>query len=194
MLEWKNMKDIIPKDVRMLNVIDEKDNIIRKATREEIHKKGLLHREIHVWFYTAKREIIFQHRAKDKDTFPDLLDATVGGHIEMEQDYEDAAIKEVEEETGIKVDIKDLHFIQTIRSEAHDPVTKMTNNVIRAIYAYRYEGKFENLKVEEEEALGFEAWPIAKLLHISEEDRKYFIPAVFRKEMLEIFDKISKLA
>jgi len=64
---------------RRLNIVDEEGNIVGEETRENIHKNGLLHREIHVWLYTPNREIIFQHRAKDKDTYPDLLDASVGG-------------------------------------------------------------------------------------------------------------------
>ena len=88
-------------DNRKLNIIDENGNITGEETRENIHKQGLLHREIHVWFYTPKGEILFQHRAKDKDTYPDLLDATVGGHVEIGADYESAALQELEEETGI---------------------------------------------------------------------------------------------
>jgi len=45
-------------------------------------KKGCFIEKIHVWFVTPDGEIIFQRRAKDKDTYPDLLDATVGGHVE----------------------------------------------------------------------------------------------------------------
>jgi isopentenyldiphosphate isomerase len=70
-------------DNRILNIIDEEGNILGEATRQEIHEKGLLHGEVHVWFYTPDRQLIFQHRAKDKETWPDLLDATVGGHVEI---------------------------------------------------------------------------------------------------------------
>src|SRR3990167_4461167 len=104
------------KDDRKLNIVGEDGEVIGEATREDIHKQGLLHREIHVWFFTPKDEIIFQHRAKDKDTYPDLLDATVGGHVEIGSDYEDSALKEMEEETGIKANKNDLHFIETIRN------------------------------------------------------------------------------
>ena len=82
-------------DNRKLNIIDEDGKIIGEETRENIHNRGLLHREIHVWFYTAKDEIIFQHREKDKDTYPDLLDATVGGHVEIGSDYENTALQEL---------------------------------------------------------------------------------------------------
>lgn len=86
----------------MLEVVDENDNVIGFETRAKIHREGLLHREIHVWFLTPEGEIVFQHRAKDKDTYPDKLDATVGGHVESNMSYEDTAIKECKEETGNK--------------------------------------------------------------------------------------------
>src|SRR3990172_2229916 len=105
-------------DNRKLNIIDEAENIIGIETRENIHKQGLLHREIHVWFYTPKGEIIFQHREKDKDTYPDLLDATVGGHVEIGADYESTALQELEEETGVKAVKDNLVVIQTVKSKA----------------------------------------------------------------------------
>ena len=75
-------------DNRRLNIVNEEGEIVGVETREDIHNQGLLHRECHVWFYTPAGEIIFQHRAKDKDTYPDLLDATVGGHVEIGSDYD----------------------------------------------------------------------------------------------------------
>jgi len=176
-----------------LNVVDENGNVIGEETREEIHRKGFLHREIHVWFYTPKGEIIFQHRSKEKDTFPDLLDATVGGHVEMGTDYESAALQELEEETGIRAEKDNLTFIQMMRSKTFDPVTSTTNNALRAIYAYRYEGAIEDLKIEDGKAIKFEAWPFEKLFNISEEDRKRFIPFMLSEDILGVLHKIKGL-
>jgi len=179
------------KDGIILDVVDENDNIVGEATRKEIHEKGLLHREIHVWFITPKGEIIFQHRAKDKDTFPDLLDATVGGHIEKGDSYEKTAIKEMEEETGIIADLKDLHLMLTFKKRSEDLITKTINNTIRAQYAYVYRGEISALRVEEGKALGFEAWPIDSLSHLSPEDGKKFIPLILGEDMLNLFQKMK---
>lgn len=182
------------KDGNLLSVVDEKGNAIGQETRENIHAKGLLHKEIHVWFYTPKGEIIFQHRGKNKDTFPNLLDATVGGHVEIGEDYKDTAIKEMEEETGVKAKPKNLQLVEYVRKKAYDPVTKMTNNVIRAIYAYKYSGKLSDLTVEPGKAQGFKAWPIKRLVEgLEESERKAFISAMLEKEYLELYQKIGKL-
>ena len=120
----------------ILNVVDEAGNIIGQDTRENIHKKGLLHREVHVWFYTPKGEIVFQLRGKNKDTFPDLLDASVGGHVELGSDYVDTALKETLEETGIGASKNELHLIKTLHKKGEDPVTGMINNVISVKYPF----------------------------------------------------------
>lgn len=180
-------------DNRKLNLVDEQGNIIGEDTRENIHNQGLLHREIHVWFYTPNSEIIFQHREKDKDTYPDLLDATVGGHVEIGSDYENTALQELEEETGIKAEKSNLTFIRMVRSKTFDSATNKTNNVIRAIYAYRYEGDVADLRVEKGKAIGFESWPLEKIFNISNDDKTRFIPSIFEKDNLEVFSKIKKL-
>lgn len=179
--------------ISKLNIINEQGNIIGEDTRENIHSKGLLHCEIHVWFYTPKGEIIFQHRAKNKDTYPDLLDATVGGHVEIGDNYEDAALREIKEETGIQAEKNDIVFIQNIRSKSFDSVTGKINNVIRAVYAYCYNGKIEDLKVEIGKAIEFEVWPFDKFFNILEDDKKRFISILLKPEMLNIFRKIKDL-
>ncbi len=181
------------KDGKILSIVDDNDKVIGQATRKEIHEKGLLHREIHVWFVTPEGEMIFQHRAKDKDTYPDMLDATVGGHVEIGGDYEKTALKEMEEETGVVGDPKDLHFLAKFKKHSEDDVTKTINNTVRAQYAYVYRKPIGDLKVEKGKSLGFEAWPIDKLPNLSEEDRKKFIPLILGSDMLELFRKMKTL-
>jgi isopentenyldiphosphate isomerase len=113
---------------KLLNIVDENDNVIGEEERKVIHEKGLLHREVHVWFVTPDNQIIFQHRAKNKDTFPNLLDISVGGHVEIGDSYIETVIKEVDEETGVKIKQSDLIFIDKIRRDSKDEITKMSNN------------------------------------------------------------------
>jgi isopentenyldiphosphate isomerase len=176
---------------RKLEVIDDEGKVIGEETREKIHREGLLHKEIHVWFYTSDKEIIFQHRAKDKDTYPDKLDATVGGHVEIGEDYIQTAIKETEEETGLKLKPEDLKLIKIIKRKSFDEVTGKTNNAVKAQFTYCFRGKVSDLKVEKGKAEGFEAWPIDKLLNITAEERKKFLPLVFSKDFIDIFKDIK---
>ncbi len=177
----------------LLEIINENDEVIGLETREKIHKEGLLHREIHIWFLTPKAEIVFQHRAKDKDTYPDKLDATVGGHVEPKMSYEETAVKECKEETGMDIDLNKLVFLRKIRKKSFDEATGLTNNTIRSQYAYLFDGSINDLQVEDGKAEGFEAWKIDDLSHLSEADKNKFIPLILREDMLDIFNKAREI-
>lgn len=178
---------------KRLNIVDNDDKIIGEKTREEIHQQGLLHREVHVYFITPQKELIFQHRAKDKDIYPDLLDATVGGHVEIGDSYEKTAIKEAWEETGVNINVTDLIILNKIQGCLEDRVTEKINNSIRQSYVYIFKGQISDLKIEEGKSLGFEVWPIAKLLAINEDDSKKFIPYILEFSKTEVIKLISHL-
>lgn len=179
--------------MQMLEVVDENDSVVGLENRTKVHQEGLLHREIHIWFITPQGEIIFQHRSKNKDTYPDKLDATVGGHVEPNTSYEETAVKECKEETGIDIDLSKLLFLAKLRKKSFDEVTGLTNNTIRSQYAYLYDGSVSDLQVEEGKAEGFEAWKIDQLSNLSEEDKSRFIGLILSEEMLKLFNKAKEV-
>lgn len=176
-----------------LNIVDEEDNIIGQEERIKIHAEGLLHREIHVCFITPNKEIIFQHRAKDKDTFPDLLDATVGGHVEIGDSYEKTAIKETDEETGVKINSSDIVLVSKSANSAKDAINQKINYAFQSEYLYIYNGSLGDLAVEDGKAIGFEAWTIDELLNLSEKNKKIFIPYVLNFTLTKLIPFINNL-
>lgn len=172
-----------------LEIVDEDDIVIGFKNRDAVHSEGLLHREIHIWFLTPKGEIIFQHRAKDKDTYPDKLDATVGGHVEPNMTYEETAIKECEEETGVSVKPSELVLLRKMKKVSVDKDTGRINNTIRCQYGFLYKGEIKDLKIENGKSEGFEAWGIDKLQNLSELDKDKFIPLILQPDMLEIINQ-----
>ncbi len=162
----------------ILNIVNEDDEVVDQADRVEVHKNGLLHREIHVYFITPKQEIIFQRRAKDKDTYPDLLDASVGGHVDNDESYDQSAVRECLEETGVPVEVADLKLIHKVRKQGQDPATGKINNVFTTEYLYVYFGDISDLKIEAGAAIGFELWSVEKILSLNPEGKKQFIPYI----------------
>lgn len=175
---------------QLLNVVDNTGNIVGEETRENIHSKGLLHREIHVLILDKDNKIVFQHRDKNKDTFPDLLDAAVGGHVELGDDFITTAVKEIEEETGVKVTKSELKLIRITKSKSRDSVTGMTNNAIRAIYCYKFPGSIDQLRAESGSGSGFESYSLDYLESIGSEDKKRFIQKIIGDEYLAIYKEM----
>jgi len=82
----------------LVAVVDEFDNIIGKVTRDDVHKKGILHREVFCYLVNAKKQLLLQKRADSH-----RWDHSVGGHFPYDQTYEGGIIREFEEELGYKL-------------------------------------------------------------------------------------------
>ena len=82
----------------IFDIIDEHDNVIGQASREEAHKKSMLHRIVDIFIFNSKGELLLQKRSEKKDTNPGLWTFSAGGHVEYGETYLEAANKELEEE------------------------------------------------------------------------------------------------
>ncbi|MCF8069718.1 MAG: NUDIX domain-containing protein [Desulfobacterales bacterium] len=87
----------------IFDIVDENDNVTGTATRGEVHgNPALFHRVSHVLVFNATGELFLQKRGLDKDVQPGKWDTSVGGHLDSGETYEAAAIREMEEELGIR--------------------------------------------------------------------------------------------
>jgi len=94
--------------MEMFDVVDEDDNVIGQASREECHENGLTHRSTSVWVFNSKGGLLLQKRSKNV-TRPGKLTISACGHVNSGESYDDAARRELKEELGIDVDIKFIH-------------------------------------------------------------------------------------
>jgi isopentenyldiphosphate isomerase len=86
--------------------------------RALVHQDGDWHRSFHLWIVKDGTHILLQKRSHKKDLEPNKLDVTVGGHFGAGETLLEV-VREVEEEIGLKVELKDLHYIETRQGERH---------------------------------------------------------------------------
>jgi len=92
-------------DSELLPVVDENDEVVGEATRREIHTKHLLHRAIHIVVKDPQGRVLLQKRSCCKDRYPGYWDVSVGGHVDVGESYEAAAVRELREELGVESEI-----------------------------------------------------------------------------------------
>ena len=85
------------------DVVNERDEVVRQATRREVHATGLWHRAVHILVFDATGRVFLQKRSMLKDLSPGLWDSSCSGHLDAGEDYDAAAIRELGEEIGIKL-------------------------------------------------------------------------------------------
>lgn len=87
----------------IFDVVNERDEVIDRKPRSEVHRLGLLHRAVHVLAYNSRGEIFLQKRSMKKDRQPGLWDSSASGHVDSGEDYDATAVRELQEEIGLKL-------------------------------------------------------------------------------------------
>lgn len=82
-------------------IVNENDEIIGSATKQEAWDKGLIHRIVRIMLAHPDGRILIQHRTPAKDIFPNCWDNSVAGHVDAGEDYDAAAQRELTEELGL---------------------------------------------------------------------------------------------
>ena len=85
-----------------LMLVNSKDEIIGKMSKEEVHKKGLLHRALSIFIFNDKNELMIQRRALSKYHSAGLWANTSCSHPFYGETLEKAAFRRIEEEMGFR--------------------------------------------------------------------------------------------
>lgn len=84
------------------DIVDEGGQVIGQSTRAECHTDpNLIHRAVHILVVDSQDRIFLQKRSPEKDIQPGKWDTSVGGHLIAGESYDQAALRELEEEIGV---------------------------------------------------------------------------------------------
>jgi isopentenyl-diphosphate delta-isomerase len=120
----------------IFDVVNERDEVIDRKPRSEVHARGLLHRAVHVLVFNSRGEVFLQKRSMKKDRQPGVWDSSTSGHVDAGEDYDACAVRELREEIGLslaqpprrlfKIDAceaTDAEFVWVYRCESDGPFT-----------------------------------------------------------------------
>jgi len=119
--------------------VDENDNELGAITREKAHREGFIHRISVIYLTRKSGEILVQERMGGR------LDHSCAGHVDVGEDYLQAAKRELKEELGIECELTELG--KTISDEIKPEADQ---NRIRHIFkVYECEAEPGNLAENE---------------------------------------------
>ena len=120
----------------IFDVVNERDEVIGRETRAEVHRRGLMHRAVHVLVFNRTGEVFLQKRSMRKDRQPGLWDSSASGHLSAGENYDSCAERELREEIGLAPGVPprrwfklpasletDQEHVWIYRCEAEGPLT-----------------------------------------------------------------------
>jgi isopentenyl-diphosphate Delta-isomerase len=129
----------------IFDVVNERDEVIDRQPRSEVHRLGLKHRAIHVLVFNSRGETFLQKRSMTKDREPGKWDSATSGHVDSGEDYDACAVRELREEIGLDIQA------QAVATRASPPLQKLfkiaacpeTDAEFVRVYSCQAEGPFQ---------------------------------------------------
>ncbi|MEM3154873.1 MAG: NUDIX domain-containing protein [Candidatus Woesearchaeota archaeon] len=159
-----------------IDIVDAHDEIVGKADRSEAHKKGLLHRVVHVMVFDPDGRLFLQQRALSKDCYPGFWEGSLSGHVKSGETFKEAAERELHEELGVCAAPKRVK--EVIKFGLHEAGER----VLAELYALKdFKGE---MTLDSEEVKFGEFWTMKKLEAEIKVGKKMFHP-LFLKALNE---------
>ncbi|GAA2569869.1 hypothetical protein GCM10010435_49950 [Winogradskya consettensis] len=86
----------------MLDIVDEQDRVVGQARRADAYARKLRHRCSFVHVRDGAGRVFVHRRTARKPVFPSHYDMFVGGVVGAGETYDEAALREAEEELGVR--------------------------------------------------------------------------------------------
>ncbi|HTI73197.1 MAG TPA: NUDIX domain-containing protein [Candidatus Limnocylindria bacterium] len=120
----------------IFDVVNDRDEVVDRRPRSEVHRLGLKHRATHILVYNSRGEWFLQQRSLRKDCSPGLWDSSSSGHLDSGETYDACAVREVGEELGVFPKTSPERLFKVEASPA-------TGQEFCWVYRLAHEGPFE---------------------------------------------------
>lgn len=135
----------------ILEIVDENNHVIGKASRLECYQKGLLHRAVNVFVFNSKGEVFLQKRSAKKFGFPLFWDLSCSEHVKPGESFIDAAKRGLKEELGIDVEVEEILPIHRVDNRDESNNQKYLDSELIVTFKAVFDGemKFDPREVAE---------------------------------------------
>lgn len=125
----------------LLQVYDEAGNETEALPRSVVHEKPVKHWHgvVNVWLVNKSGDLMVSLRSKSVSGNPGKWQTYFGGHVPAGMSHLETAVKELEEEVGLKIDLMNLSLIDKGKFENEDHLHFYES------YAYLFDGNPEDL-------------------------------------------------
>ncbi len=118
----------------LILIVDEQDNPIGAEEMYLAHEKGLIHRIVRIMVEDGQGKLLLQKRSAKMKRWPNCWDNSAAGHVDVGEEYDEAAKRELQEEIGIeRANLEELGTYFTDRKLEDIPHFRRFNRTYKTI-------------------------------------------------------------
>ena len=132
----------------IVTVVDDGNRPVAELPRHRVRSENLPHRATYVFVFDRHGRVLVQRRTAIKDIYPSYYDLAAGGVVTVGESYKECAVREAEEELGIRGTVLESKFDLYYEDER--------NRCFGRVFTCVHDGPF-TLQPEEVESAEFHA-------------------------------------
>ena len=161
----------------LLDIVDPLGNLLGRAKpRSAVHREGDWHRTVHIWIVNKRREVLFQKRSADRESFPGTWDVSSAGHVSSGESPVEAAKKELLEELGMRAADGDLLPLFCVATSSTQHGGLFLDNEISEVFLVRKNIGIADLTLQYSEVTSARFFPLNTLHLLTESTDPAFAP------------------
>jgi isopentenyldiphosphate isomerase len=168
-------------DKELLDIVDEKDNVIGQDTKENKFRKELISRNVAIFILDNNKKLLIVKRSPYKKSFPNRYDLAACGNVKSGESYQEAAIREVKEELSINCNLK---FFGKIFNEFKE------KDIIIRYFTGIFLGYFSEEVKLNDELVELKRLSVKEVEDLINKDKELFTPG-FIKDFLSAREKLT---
>ncbi|HLC69492.1 MAG TPA: NUDIX domain-containing protein [Patescibacteria group bacterium] len=154
--------------MEMMDVVNDKDEVVGQVDKEDVYKKLLCHWIVHVLIFNDEGKLALQLRHPNLSFAPNHWSTTVGGHVQAGESYEDATKREMREEVGVETPI------EYFSKDSYHALGQPDKFIV--CYRAKYNGPFQ---MEPEAVVEVEFFTIEEIKSMIEQGEKFHPELLF---------------
>lgn len=154
--------------VEHLDVLDPRGDVVGQEPRPRVHAEGLWHRAVHVFVLDPDGRLLLQLRSPDKDLYPGKWTSSASGHPAPGEGWAAAAVRELEEELGLVLDLKEAGAFRYDGGRDRE---------VSRLYVGRLQGEPGRIEPHPEEVAATRWVPVPEVAAWLEEEPGAFAPS-----------------
>ena len=170
--------------VESFSIVDARDEHLRVVFgKQALHRNGGYHRSVHVFVEVFGGLFILQKKAAGTEN-AGKWSSSASGHVRCGESYKKAAVRELEEEIGLKVDEEELCEIVKVSPSIAN------GNEFSTLFTYLMDPREEDLELDQVEVDEIVIGALIDVIGDVEKHRDEYSPAFV--ELFNIFLALEK--
>lgn len=132
--------------------------------KTSVHIDGDWHRTAEIVVLNPANEILLSLRHPDKKYLPNYWDVCLGGHLDPGETYEEAAMRELEEEIGIRPGVNELTFLGVMDVVVSDDSINLHDREHAGVFVWITDVPLDEFAMQADEVAELRWMPIDKVV------------------------------